>query len=126
MTSKDTIIPCRKDFQGKYHVDSDTMLTSPKLLIPYIKNFLPIFKALQENLKLVLVPMPRYQTASCCEDRVHALNRQEESSHKTILGGLEQLRRAMRDFLFTRKINKKIKKFIGPVSPLANGWIKDF
>jgi hypothetical protein len=85
------------------------MMSSPKLLIPYIKNFLPIFKALEENLKLVLVPMPRYQTASCCEDPVDALNGQEESFHKTILGGLERLGKAMRDFLFTSKINNKIK-----------------
>jgi hypothetical protein len=38
---------------------------------------------------------------ACCDDPEHTPNRQGEHFRKTIRSGLERLRKAMRDFLFT-------------------------
>jgi hypothetical protein len=72
VTSEDTIIPCRKDVSGRYHVDGDLLLS------PYIRNCLPIIHQLEDLPKIVLSPLPRYLTQGCCTDQEHASNRVEE------------------------------------------------
>ncbi len=56
MTSEDTIIQFRRDNKGNYHMQGDIMLAPQERLNPYLKNYLPIFSVLEENLKLILVP----------------------------------------------------------------------
>ncbi len=93
VTSEDTIIPCRKDVSGRYHVDGDLLLS------PYIRNCLPIIHQLEDLPKIVLSPLPRYLTQGCCTDQEHASNRVEEGFRWRIISGAERLRKAIRDQL---------------------------
>jgi hypothetical protein len=53
VTSEDTIIPCRKDVSGRYHVDGDLLLAPPEMLSPYIRNCLPIMHQLEDFPKIL-------------------------------------------------------------------------
>jgi hypothetical protein len=99
VTSEDTIIPCRKDVFGRYHVDGDLLLAPPEMLSPYIRNCLPIMHQLEDFPKIVLSPLPRYLTQGCCTDQEHASNRVEDGFRRRIISGTERLRKAIRDQL---------------------------
>jgi hypothetical protein len=99
ITSEDTIIPCRKDVTGRYHVDGDLLMAPPEMISPYIRNCIPIMNELENIPKIILSPLPRYLTRSCCPDPEHAPNRGEEGFRKKIISGAERLRKSIRDQL---------------------------
>ena len=101
VTSEDTIIPCRRDPLGKYHVDGDLLLAPPEMITPYIKNCGPVFELLADTPKIFLSPLPRYLTKSCCDDPEHGPNRKEDDFRRTIVSGTERLRKSIRDQLLT-------------------------
>jgi hypothetical protein len=72
MTTEDTVIPCCKDSQGRYHVD--IIHAPPELLTLFLRNcvqVINVINAILDNVKLILVPMPCYLTASCCGSLEH-------------------------------------------------------
>jgi hypothetical protein len=106
VTTDDTIIPCRKDLHGRYHVDGDLFLAPPEMLAPYIRNCLAIFLELAEIPKLVLSPLPRYLTMGCCSDPEHAPNRDDISFRRTIISSAERLQKALRDQLLVNGVEE--------------------
>jgi hypothetical protein len=58
VTRNDSIIPCRKDNNGKYLVDGVVMLPPQELLVPFIRNCLQIFNTLPDMSNLALIPKP--------------------------------------------------------------------
>ncbi len=46
------------------------------------------------------MPLPRYLTAPFCPDQDHAPSRTSDSLEKSILSGLERLKKSVKDFLF--------------------------
>jgi hypothetical protein len=54
ISSEDTIVPCRKDINGRYHVDGDLLLAPSEMLAPYIRNCIPIMGQLPEFPKIIL------------------------------------------------------------------------
>ncbi len=83
--SEDTVIPCCKGHNGRYHVDGDVMLAPPEMLKSFLRNCLPIFQPLLEQQKLVLVAMPGYMTGGRCEKPDDAPNRKDDDFHRGIL-----------------------------------------
>jgi hypothetical protein len=122
-TSGDSIIPYRKGKFRKYHVDGDVLLAPPELLEPFLRNCLQIFQALPDQLKWVLVPLPRYPTAAGCPDPEHASNRLQDFYRKTIIGRLERLKKSIRDFLLSSGIRNL--KVITPL-PVADSWSENW
>ncbi len=58
---------------------------------------LPILCLLKKNRKVILLPFPRHICQACCQDKGHCTNRREEGFLSRILGGLKEIRRAIRD-----------------------------
>jgi hypothetical protein len=112
VTAENTIIPCRKDNNGHYHVDMDLMLVLLGLLNPFQKKRQPIFQMLPSNSMLVTVHLPRYFTTVCCNVPEQLAKRVEEIFRSVVLGGLERLRKSTRDFLCTNGI--RILKVLSP------------
>jgi len=64
----------------------------------------PIFRATEKAaFSVLLSPMPRYWTKSCCEEVDHAPNRMEEGFDQYLFSGLDGLRRHCKDFLFLHR-----------------------
>ena len=87
------------------------------MLGPYIKNCLPLFEELKELTKIVLSPLPRYLTGGCCQDDEHAPNRHDAGFRRKIIGGLERLRKTIRDQLVENGVRNF--KVINPLWLLA-------
>jgi hypothetical protein len=69
------------------------------MISPYIRNCIPIMNELENLPKIILSPLPRYLTRSCCTDSEHAPNRGEEGFRKKIISSAERLRKSIRDQL---------------------------
>jgi hypothetical protein len=104
VTMEDTIIPCRKDQQGKYHMDRDLLLAPPQILAPYIKNCTGIFSELANVPRLVLSPLPRYLTLGCCSDMEFALSRVEPDFRNKIISSAERLQKAIQNQLLSNGV----------------------
>jgi hypothetical protein len=62
-----------------------------------MEKFLPILRLLKKNRKVILVPSPRHICQACCQDKGYCTNRREEGFLSGILGGLKEIRRAIKD-----------------------------
>jgi hypothetical protein len=89
-------LPKRGD-DGKYHIEGQLKLATGKQAVKAMEKLLPLLRLLKKNRKLILVPTPRNVCQACCQDKGHCTNRREEGFLSGILGGLKDIRRAIRD-----------------------------
>jgi hypothetical protein len=64
----------------------------------------PIFAAVADIPKLVLVPLPQYLTQACCWNLEYTSNRKVENFQHSILSGLGRLKKSLKDILFTNSL----------------------
>ncbi len=69
------------------------------MLAPYVKNCTAIFNELANVPKIVLSPLSGSLTRGCSADPEHAPNRSEPDFRRTIISGMERLRKAIREQL---------------------------
>jgi len=82
---------------GKYHIEGQLKLATGKQAVKTMEKFLPVLRRLKKNRKVILVPSPRHICQACCQDKGHCTNRREEGFLHGILGGLKEIRRAIKD-----------------------------
>ncbi len=82
---------------GKYHIGGQLKLAMGRQATKVMERFLPIPRRLKKNRKLILVPSPRFVCKACCLDRTHCSNRKEEGFLSSLLSGIKEIRRSIRD-----------------------------
>jgi len=87
----------KSDDGGKFHVDGQLRLASAKQIRKILQKFLPVLQLLKKNRKIILVPLPRYVCMPCCLAADHCTNRKEKDFLPSILGGLKEARRELKE-----------------------------
>jgi hypothetical protein len=87
----------KKDDGGKYHVDGQVKLASAKHVRKILQKFLPVLELLKKNRKIIMVPLPRYVCQPCCLIEDHCTNRKEKDFLPTMLNGLKEIRRELKE-----------------------------
>jgi len=95
-----SLVPARKGGDGVYHVDGDLVVAHKDTLCNLFRLLTPLFELAKGRKRVVVLPLPRYVTGSCCEDPEHIPNRREASYYGNIKEGLAVLNRTFRDYLF--------------------------
>jgi len=103
-TEEGALIPARRSPTGSYHLDGDLVVAPKELFSPSLKVCEPLFQIAEKAaVSILLSPMPRYWTLSCCEDVEHAPNRADSTFEEYLFSGLDGIRRHCKDFLFLHR-----------------------
>jgi len=104
-TEEGSLIPARRDKAGAYHLEGELVVAPKEMFSSSLKVCEPLFRAAEKSGGGVLLsPMPRYWTKSCCDDIEHAPNRSEADFDQYLFTGLDGLRRHSKDFLFLHRL----------------------
>jgi len=91
-TEEGALIPARRNSEGSYHLDDELVVAPKEMFSSTLKICEPIFKAAEKAASAILLsPMPRYWSKSCCEDVEHAPNRNDEDFEQYLFSGLDGL-----------------------------------
>ena len=82
------MVPARKGNNGRYHVDGELAIAPKETLCTLFKMLLPIMELIKGRKRMVVLLMPRYVVASCCQDRDHIPNRVEAGFSRACRKGL--------------------------------------
>jgi hypothetical protein len=77
--------PVRSAEDGKYHVLGELQIAPESALRKTLKDCQPIFDAMKEAKKIVVLPFPRYLAGKCCTDVNHITNFGDESYEDEVL-----------------------------------------
>jgi hypothetical protein len=66
-----------------------------------LKVCLPLLQLHTSVKKIILSPLPRYWLTTYCEDIKHVSNYLDTSYEDNLFGGLDELRRNIKDFVLT-------------------------
>jgi hypothetical protein len=92
-------LPARKAPDGHFHVDGELIVGGKDVQMKLFKLLDPIWD-LEKDLKMVVIsPMPRYITGSCCNDPQHIPNRSAQNYESGLRSGLEGVKNAMKAYL---------------------------
>jgi hypothetical protein len=98
---------------GKYHIAGELHMAERSVLKTLFSLALPLFRAGGENLKVIISPMMRYITNSCCADPAHLTNR-GTMEYKTTMGErLVDMATWLKDIAFFKRIRNY--KILNPV-----------
>ena len=87
------------------HIRGELHIASKELILETLRNCKPILeKATGRNI-LIVLPLPRYIAAPCCEDPSHVTNRREVDFYTNIKEGLNQARESVSEFLLLQGYN---------------------
>ena len=86
-----------KGSDEKYHIEGQLKLASAKQAAKVLQKLLPLLRLLKKNKKLILIPLPRYICLACCDNKSHCTNRREEGYINSMLEGLREMRRELKD-----------------------------
>ncbi len=70
---------------------------SAKQVRKILQKFLPVLQLLKKNRKIILVPLPRYVCQPFCLSEDHCTNRKERDFLPTMLSGLKEIRRELKE-----------------------------
>jgi len=83
-TEEGALIPARRSPTGSYHLDGDLVVAPKELFSRSLKVCELLFLIAEKAVvSILLSPMPRYWTLSCCEDVEHAPTEQTPPSRST-------------------------------------------
>ena len=126
-TDEGALIPCRRESSSnRYHVDGDLMLAPRELVKNLVNLCTPILRAAGDLAKIMLVPLPRYTSDSCCEDPAHAANTREPGFKEQLLSDLNSLKKTLKDLCFNANIrNIRCLNLGGLVEDDNDNWGED-
>ena len=93
--------PFKED--GKYHVEGELDTISKERMKELFDMAAPIFRAAKNVPTLVLGPIPRYMSTSCCDDPDHLTNLEDADYAANIAGGVCALGRHLRQLVWHKR-----------------------
>ena len=93
-------IPARRGHDGQFHVDGDLVVATKQTQEKVFEMVGELLSLVKGRKRVVVLPLPRYITAGCCDDDDHIPNRRSASFSSKIREELGDLRRHFRDYLF--------------------------
>lgn len=68
----------------------------------------PLFSLSGNHYSILLSPLPRYITGSCCQDNEHCSNRDQPDFDVKMMQGLDDLKRICKDHLHRRDVSPSV------------------
>ena len=93
--------PARKGKDGRFHFDGDLVLADKDGQYAILKLCEPLWEAAKGKKMVIVGPMARLITGSCCQDQSHAANRGNSDFYTKMKDELAASCRNIKDFLFT-------------------------
>jgi hypothetical protein len=94
-------VKIQHSYQGDgVHFDGDLALCDRHELSKLLKLLKPLLEAADGIKAVVVGPLPKYVTASCCDDPRHMQNRKDTSFLPNLLAELAAINKGIKDFLF--------------------------
>jgi hypothetical protein len=94
-------VKIQHSYQGDgVHYDGDLALCDRHELAKLLKLLKPLLEAADGIKAVVVGPLPKYVTASCCDDPKHMQNRKDTAFLPNLLGELVAINKGIKDFLF--------------------------
>jgi hypothetical protein len=90
--------PARKDGHGHYYIDGDLVVATKEAQNRLLVSLEPVWKATVGYKTVVVGPMARYVTDSCCDDPDHITNRKDADFEKKMKKDLFQANNIMREY----------------------------
>ena len=91
-------MPAQRDKEGVYHLVGDMVVAPKEMFLHSLKISLPLLKSAGSHQKVILSPLPRFLTASCCDGPGHVKNRDDTEFGEKLLDDLVVLKRQIKDF----------------------------
>jgi uncharacterized membrane protein YgcG len=113
-TEDGSLIPHRRDIEGKYHMDGDILCSPLDSSRQVFLQLVPLLQGLPDVDKVLLAPIPRYLYNSCCLDMEHGPNVTDEDHCDKILAGISALQKLWRGMAFRERIRNLRVVNIGP------------
>jgi uncharacterized membrane protein YgcG len=113
-TEDGSLIPHRRDIEGKYHMDGDILCSPLDSSRQVFLQLVPLLQGLPDVDKVLLAPIPRYLYNSCCLDMEHGPNVIEDDHCDKILAGISGLQKLWRGMAFRERIRNLRVVNIGP------------
>ena len=85
--------PAKKGLDGGYHFEGDVVLADKDGQFGILKLCEPLWEVAKGKNMVVVGPMARFITGSCCEDSTHAANRNNTDFYNKMMGALRQLQK---------------------------------
>jgi len=92
--------PFKQD--GRFHILGEVNLAGVEVVKDMVSESLPILRALGNTPVIVVTPMMRYMTNTCCVERTHCTNFYKEDYVDTIQRGLSAINRQIRGLLHNK------------------------
>jgi hypothetical protein len=99
-----SLLPHCRAIDGMYHMNGDVVCSPLDSSRQVFLQLSPMLKELQDNDKLLMVPLPRYLWSSCCDDPEHGANVTSEDHAETILHGLAAVQKLWRGMAFRDRL----------------------
>ena len=97
-TEDGCLMPAQRDKEGVYHLVGDMVVAPKEMFLHSLKISLPLLKSAGSHQKVILSPLPRFLTASCCDGPGHVKNRDDTEFGEKLLDDLVVLKRQIKDF----------------------------
>ena len=88
--------PAKKGLDGGYHFEGDVVLADKDGQFGILKLCEPLWEVAKGKNMVVVGPMARFITDSCCEDSTHAANRNNTDFYNKMIGALRKLQKHKR------------------------------
>ena len=95
------LVPARKGLDGVYHVDGDLVVADREAQYAILKLCRPLWEAAGGKNFVIVGPMPRYVSASCCPDTEHIPNRLNDNFYEKLKMDLTTTSSTIKDYLFS-------------------------
>jgi hypothetical protein len=103
-------LPPTADASGKYHMLGEIRVASRDTQLDHFRALSPVFNMLEQRKTLMITPLPRYISSSCCTDSSHGTNRTGPEYKKKMMADLDLMKRNLKDFIF-KEGNRNMKLF---------------
>jgi hypothetical protein len=87
------------------HWVGDLSVCDKPVLAMLLKILKPVLEATSDYKTVLVGPLPRFVTGSCCEEPGHIPNRDQPGFLNNMVGELEELHKNVRDFLFVEGLH---------------------
>ena len=94
------MIPSRRGADTLHHVEGDLVVADKLALQSIIKQCGPLWEAARGKHLVVVGPLPRYVTVSCCGNSKHMADRESEGFNTKLMTDLAACCAAIKDCLF--------------------------
>jgi hypothetical protein len=101
-------LPPTADSGGRYHMYGEIRVASKDTQMDHFRALHPLFDILKQQKILLVTPLLRYITGSCCDNAGHGTNRAAPDFKKKMSEDLDNMKRTLKDFVF-REGNRSVK-----------------